>query len=89
MISHFFTRPRAEARLLQQPSTTAPSAHPRGAFIIVWKRSFQYDEKTAVHSCTAVSLFLILLMPGSKGLNPHELAHRWVKDLVTLASFYS
>ena len=51
---------RAEARLLQQPSTTAPSAHPRGAFIIVWKRSFQYDEKTAVHSCTAVSLFLIL-----------------------------
>jgi len=36
---------RAEARLLQQPSTTAPSAHPRGAFIIVWKRSFQYDEK--------------------------------------------
>ena len=80
---------RAEARLLQQPSTTAPSAHPRGAFIIVWKRSFQYDEKTAVHSCTAVYLFLILLMPGSKGLSPHELAHRWVKDLVTLASFYS
>ena len=36
---------RAEARLLQQPSTTAPSAHPRGAFIIVWKRSFLYDEK--------------------------------------------
>ena len=22
-------------------------------------------------------------MPGSKGLNPHELAHRWVKDLGT------
>ena len=21
------------------------------------------------------------MMPGSKGLNPHELAHRWVKDL--------
>lgn len=20
-------------------------------------------------------------MPGSKGLNPHELAHKWVKDL--------
>ena len=20
-------------------------------------------------------------MPGAKGLNPHELAHRWVKDL--------
>ena len=33
MISRFFTRPRAEARLLQQPSTTAPSAHPRGAFL--------------------------------------------------------
>ena len=23
------------------------------------------------------------MMPGSKGLSPHELAHRWVKDLVT------
>ena len=23
------------------------------------------------------------MMPGSKGLNPHELAHRWVKDLGT------
>ena len=22
-------------------------------------------------------------MPGSKGLSPHELAHRWVKDLRT------
>ena len=22
-------------------------------------------------------------MPGSKGLNPRELAHRWVKDLGT------
>ncbi len=24
-----------------------------------------------------------ILMPGSKGLNPHELAHKWVKDLRT------
>ena len=24
-----------------------------------------------------------IMMPGSKGLNPHELAHRWVKDLGT------
>ena len=24
-----------------------------------------------------------ILMPGSKGLNPHELAHKWVKDLMT------
>ena len=23
------------------------------------------------------------MMPGSKGLNPRELAHRWVKDLGT------
>ena len=23
----------------------------------------------------------IYMMPGSKGLSPHELAHRWVKDL--------
>ena len=25
----------------------------------------------------------IWMMPGSKGLSPHELAHRWVKDLRT------
>ena len=25
----------------------------------------------------------IYMMPGSKGLSPHELAHRWVKDLRT------
>ena len=24
-----------------------------------------------------------IMIPGSKGLNPHELAHRWVKDLGT------
>ena len=24
-----------------------------------------------------------MTIPGSKGLNPHELAHRWVKDLGT------
>ncbi len=23
------------------------------------------------------------MIPGSKGLSPHELAHRWVKDLRT------
>jgi len=22
-------------------------------------------------------------MPGAKGLSPHELAHEWVKDLMT------
>ena len=31
--------------MLRQPSTLAPSAHPRGAFFIVSKRSFLYDEK--------------------------------------------
>jgi len=41
---------RAEARLLWQPSTLAPSAHPRGAFIIVWKRSFLYDNKAETHT---------------------------------------
>ena len=25
----------------------------------------------------------IIMMPGLKDLNPHELAHRWVKDLGT------
>jgi len=36
---------RAEAQLLRQPSTLAPSAHPRGALLIVWKRSFLYDKR--------------------------------------------
>ena len=27
------------------------------------------------------SKYNIYEMPGSKGLSPHELAHRWVKDL--------
>ncbi len=26
---------------------------------------------------------VINMMPGSKGLNPYELAHKWVKDLRT------
>ena len=30
---------------------------------------------------TKVPLYNKIMMPGSKGLNPHELAHRWVKDL--------
>ena len=25
----------------------------------------------------------IVMIPGSKGLSPHELAHKWVKDLMT------
>ncbi len=41
---------RAEARLPRQPSTLAPSAHPRRAFIIVWKQSFLYDKN---ESCEA------------------------------------
>ena len=29
------------------------------------------------------SPFRYTMMPGSKSLSPHELAHRWVKDLLT------
>ena len=36
---------RAEARLPRQPSTPAPSAHPKRSFFIVWKQSFLYDKK--------------------------------------------
>ena len=28
-------------------------------------------------------LEVYIMMPGSKGLNPHELAHKWMKDLGT------
>ena len=31
----------------------------------------------------AIELGLIKMMPGSKGLSPHELAHKWAKDLRT------
>ena len=30
-----------------------------------------------------VSLHCYYKIPGSKGLSPHELAHKWVKDLRT------
>ena len=28
------------------------------------------------------------MISGSKDLNSHELAHKWVKDLLTLISYY-
>lgn len=28
-------------------------------------------------------MYVYIMIPGAKGLNPHELAYRWVKDLVT------
>lgn len=28
-------------------------------------------------------IYVYIMIPGAKGLNPHELAYRWVKDLVT------
>ena len=28
------------------------------------------------------------MIPGSKGLNPHELAHMWMKDLLTPTLIY-
>ena len=31
--------------------------------------------------------YIYYMMPGSKGLSPHELAHKWVKDL-TLYSIH-
>jgi hypothetical protein len=38
---------RAEARLLQQPSTLAPSAHPRGAFLSYRNEVFYTMKKAA------------------------------------------
>jgi len=32
---------------------------------------------------TPLVIYYLEMMPGSKGLSPHELAHRWVKDLRT------
>ena len=32
---------------------------------------------------TRIGYTLFYMMPGSKGLNPHELAHKWMKDLGT------
>ena len=31
--------------------------------------------------CIIMQCFMMI--PGSKGLNPHELAHEWVRDLGT------
>ena len=51
MISHFFTRPRAEARLPRQPSTLAPSAHPRGAFLS-YGNEVSYTIKKSYKPCS-------------------------------------
>ena len=48
---------RAEARLLQQPSTLAPSAHPRGAFLS-YGNEVSYTMKTPVHNRLCTGLFL-------------------------------
>ena len=53
MISHFFTRPRAEARLLQQPSTTTPSAHLCKLCLLLCNREFHRNfllHKTPVRN---------------------------------------
>ena len=42
---------RAEARLLRQPSTLAPSAHPRGAFLS-YRNEVSYTIKKAAAGAT-------------------------------------
>ena len=61
---------RAEARLLQQPSTLAPSAHPRGAFLS-YGNEVSYMMKTPVHNRLCTGLFLTYrcaLQRGTPGL---------------------
>ena len=29
------------------------------------------------------------MMPGSKGMNPHELAHKWMKDIERIVGVHS
>lgn len=36
-----------------------------------------------VYIIYAYVIYVYIMIPGAKGLNPHELAYRWVKDLVT------
>ena len=45
---------RAEARLLQQPSTLAPSAHPRGAFLSYGNEVSYTIKKRHSRNCHAV-----------------------------------
>lgn len=35
-----------------------------------------------VYIIYAYVIYVYIMIPGAKGLNPHELAHRWVKGLV-------
>ena len=44
---------------------------------------FQHILCVFLHPNTFLSLTFIYMIPGSKGLSPHELAHKWVKDLGT------
>ena len=43
-------------------------------------RTFLTRINTAAITCPA---YISILIPGSKGLSPHELAHKWVKDFRT------
>ena len=36
-----------------------------------------------VYIIYAYVIYVYIMIPGAKGLNPHELAHRWVKDFGT------
>ena len=44
---------------------------------------FQHILCVFLHPNTFLSLTFLYMIPGSKGLSPHELAHKWVKDLGT------
>ncbi|WP_207642140.1 hypothetical protein, partial [[Ruminococcus] torques] len=67
--------------------------HPKGAllklpfFTTDMKKKFFANLWLTFHSWSLFSklfhAYQNIEMPGSKGLSPHELAHRWVKDLRT------
>ena len=48
-------------------------------------RGLYFLSRTAFIKSIVSHIFLFYnrMMPGSKGLSPHELAHKWVKDLGT------
>ena len=54
-----------------------------GVMFIISRTLKTYIPVKLLAGMIAIVIYMYIMIPGAKGLNPHELAHRWVKDLVT------
>ena len=68
--------------------TKALSAKPVAELTPEQQRKYDYFFLEAARLKIQKDYDAYFMIPGSKGLNTHELAHKWVNDLGTPTSFY-